>query len=305
MKQYYDIIGDIHGHADALEALLTKLGYIIVNGIYQHEKHKVIFLGDFIDRGTQQREVIEIVKPMIEQGYALSVMGNHEFNAICYATSGKDNQILREHSKKNTEQHQEFLDAYPIASERTVVVEWFKTLPVYIEVDGLRVIHASWNEQSLIEISLLLNDKQCLIDDAYEACSQKGSSAYHAIEVLLKGPEADLPEGVSFKDKDKNIRHNARIKWWIPQHEDKKTRLSFGDDITNEHHIEQTDIDNSYHYATEHPPLFVGHYWLKGDIPEPLADNCACLDYSIAKKGKLVAYLWRGERLLSKNNFEW
>ena len=75
--QYYDIIGDIHGYVDALEALLIKLGYDVSTGVYQHKKQKVIFLGDFIDRGPQQREVIEIVKPMVEQGHALSVMGNH------------------------------------------------------------------------------------------------------------------------------------------------------------------------------------------------------------------------------------
>jgi len=44
--------------------------------------------------------VIDIVKPMIEQGFALSVMGNHEFNAICYATSGQDGQVLRKHTDK-------------------------------------------------------------------------------------------------------------------------------------------------------------------------------------------------------------
>ena len=42
----------------------------------------VIFLGDFIDRGPHQREVIEIDRQMIEAGTAQSVMGNHEFNAI-------------------------------------------------------------------------------------------------------------------------------------------------------------------------------------------------------------------------------
>lgn len=44
MTQYYDIIGDIHGHADALEELLQKLGYEKHKGVYQHSKHKVIFL---------------------------------------------------------------------------------------------------------------------------------------------------------------------------------------------------------------------------------------------------------------------
>ena len=305
IKQYYDIIGDIHGHADALEALLDKLSYALVDGVYQHEINKVIFLGDFIDRGLQQREVIDIVKPMIEQGFALSVMGNHEFNAICYATNGSDGKVLRAHSDKNTEQHQAFLDAYPIATERNEIIDWFKTLPVYIEVDGIRVIHASWNENALVEIASLLNDKQCLLDDAYEACSEKDSNAYLAIETLLKGPEADLPEGVSFKDKGDTKRYAARVKWWADKSSAIKDRLHIGDKVENLHNIDQTIINDSHHYHPDHPPVFVGHYWLNDNVPSPVADNCACLDYSIAKNGKLVAYCWRGEKILKESNFVW
>jgi hypothetical protein len=35
-----------------------------------------------------------------------------------------------------------------------------------------------------------------------------------------------------------------------------------------------------------------------------LADNIACLDYSVAKPGgKLVAYRWDGEKVLNKNKY--
>ena len=47
-------------------------------------------------------------------------------------------------------------------------------------------------------------------------------------------------------------------------------------------------------YDASDKPCFIGHYWLSGD-PEPLAPNVACLDYSVAKNGKLVAYRWSGE----------
>ena len=47
----YDLIGDIHGRAVELEALLIKLSYRRVGAGYRHEKRKVIYLGDFIDRG--------------------------------------------------------------------------------------------------------------------------------------------------------------------------------------------------------------------------------------------------------------
>ena len=55
-------------------------------------------------------------------------------------------------------------------------------------------------------------------------------------------------------------------------------------------------------YNTNAKPCFLGHYWLKGG-PEPLACNVACLDSSVAKEGKLVAYRWQGESMLIKENF--
>lgn len=36
MMQPYDIVGDIHGHADELEALLRRLGYLEIAGRYRH-----------------------------------------------------------------------------------------------------------------------------------------------------------------------------------------------------------------------------------------------------------------------------
>ena len=82
----YDLIGDIHGYADELIHLLDALGYQNSRGAYSHPERKVIFVGDFVDRGPQIREVLEIVRPMMEEGKALAVMGNHELNALAYHT---------------------------------------------------------------------------------------------------------------------------------------------------------------------------------------------------------------------------
>ncbi len=305
MTQYYDIIGDIHGHADQLESLLQKLSYKAKDGIYQHPNHKVIFLGDFIDRGPEQRAVIDIVKPMIEQGFALSVMGNHEFNSICYASTDHSGEPLREHSEKNTAQHIAFLEAYPEREERQRVINWFRTLPVYLELDGLRVIHAFWNEQCLGQLVGMIDEDQCLYSHAYVECSKKDSVAYLAIETLLKGPEVPLPDGVSFKDSDGNERTQARFKWWVPNDKSPKERLHIGKNATNEHKITEMNFDDSLQYDLSHPPLFVGHYWLNHEQPNPLSDNIACVDYSVAKNGKLVAYCWRGEEKLIVDNFIW
>ena len=81
----YDIIGDIHGCAETLKALLHRLGYVNEDLCYKHEDRQVLFLGDFIDGGPLQRETLSIVRRMVENGAAKAVMGNHEFNAIAYA----------------------------------------------------------------------------------------------------------------------------------------------------------------------------------------------------------------------------
>ena len=107
--QGYDVIGDIHGHADALRRLLIKLEYTEVEGAFRHDSRKVIFAGDFVDRGPDQKEVLRIARKMCKAGSASAVLGNHEFNATAWATPNGNGGYLREHSKKNSAQHTEFL----------------------------------------------------------------------------------------------------------------------------------------------------------------------------------------------------
>jgi hypothetical protein len=108
----YDLIGDFHGHADDLVQLLERLGYGKRMGCYNHPDRKVIYLGDFIDPGPKIREVLEIVRPMIEDGQALTIMGNHELNALAYHTADPvaPGEYLRRRIPKNVNQHQKTLD---------------------------------------------------------------------------------------------------------------------------------------------------------------------------------------------------
>lgn len=69
--------------------------------------------------------------------------------------------------------------------------------------------------------------------------------------------------------------------------------------------IEESVIKEAAAYPTTAKPVFVGHYWLSDDQPEILADNVACLDYSVAKGGFLCAYRWQGEQKLKNDHFVW
>jgi len=152
----YDIIGDIHGEAGKLRGLLSTLGYEPgADGVFRNETNTAVFVGDFIDRGSQQWEVYQIVRPMVERGAALAVAGNHEFNAIGYATRHPDGtDYLRPHEEpwgsKNLKQHKDFLDQIPFGSPKhREIIAWFTTLPLFLELDHLRVVHACWHQPSI------------------------------------------------------------------------------------------------------------------------------------------------------------
>lgn len=297
----FDLIGDIHGHADELSQLLELMDYRKEEGVYRHADRKVLFLGDFIDRGPKQRDVIDIVRPMIEQGHALSVMGNHEFNAIAYNTPDGEGGYLRPHSEKNKRQHDAFLTAYPDNEERTDVIDWFKTLPLWLDLESIRVIHACWDAR-LIELFCEYYDQARLTEELLHAASKKGSWEYEAVETLLKGKEVPLPDGLYFEDKDGNRRHNIRIRWWDNVTSYKEACIGPEQAST---HIPDDPIEGDHlvEYAHDLPPVFLGHYWLNPPM-EPLAPNVACLDYSVARPGgRLVAYRWNGEPRLNSNAY--
>jgi len=83
----YDIIGDIHGHADALKALLQQMGYQDSRGAWRHPGRQAIFVGDFIDRGPKQVESVEVVRRMVDANAALAVMGNELRNAMRWCST--------------------------------------------------------------------------------------------------------------------------------------------------------------------------------------------------------------------------
>lgn len=81
----FDIIGDVHGCRDELEALLGELGYVAAgrNGAQVHpEGRRAIFVGDLVDRGPDSPGVLRLVMDMVAAGGALAVPGNHDLKLV-------------------------------------------------------------------------------------------------------------------------------------------------------------------------------------------------------------------------------
>jgi Calcineurin-like phosphoesterase len=201
----YDIIGDIHGYAGQLTRLLTELGYREKDGCFQSER-KVIFLGDFIDKGPAIRQTLEIVRPMVDAGSALAVMGNHEYNAIAYHTPDGRGGYFREHTLKNVKQHEATLESFANAEEQWAeYLRWFTTLPLFLDLHNLRVVHACWNEQAIRDLGGSNRFDRTLLS----LSGIKRDVRQEAVNTLLKGPEIDVPGGLEYDG-----RKEMRVKWW-------------------------------------------------------------------------------------------
>ena len=299
----YDFIGDIHGHADKLVALLTKLGYTLKNDIYHHPERKVLFVGDYIDRGPKIRETLQIVRSMRDAGNAIALMGNHEYNALCFHYPESQGGHLRKHKIKNIIQHYETLKQFQNRqNEYEEYLNWFKSLPLFYETNEFRVVHACWDQSNINLIKSLNLHNNCLNEEAIYESVAEGSQFNMALEETLKGKEIKMPEGITFTDKDGEQRSEIRIKWWEDPIKSNYKQISIEPlESLPETGIDTSLLKNSNYYTENDKPVFFGHYWLKGS-PSIYRENICCLDYSVAKEGKLVAYRFDGENQLNNKN---
>jgi hypothetical protein len=303
----YDLIGDIHGHADELVQLLEKLGYRKEQGVYQHPERQVIFLGDFIDRGPKIRQVLEIVRPMVEEGRARAVMGNHELNALAFHTEDTNHAgtFLRKRTIKNIRQHgQTILQLNDKELEKALT--WFRTLPMWLDLGDVRTVHACWDEQAISNISEAIKQYGGTTPSFLHSACKRGNPLFAAVEVVLKGKEGKLPSGATFQDKDGHVRTEIRTRWYLQPHgHTYRTYALQTDEIVCDIKLDDAVIAASAPYPASAKPVFVGHYWLSALRPEIMAENVACLDFSVAKGGHLCAYRWNGEQKLKNENFVW
>jgi len=294
MKPGYDLIGDIHGQFDLLAASLRALGYEKRGSAFRHpEGRQAVFVGDLVDRGPAQEDVLATVRSMIEAGSARAVMGNHEWNAIGYLNGWR----LR--NEKNTSQHRAFLDQIGCDSPKHKAwVDWLKTLPPFLELDGARVCHAWWSDADIARLRAVCRADGALTEDFLQASCIKGSEARGAMEAVLCGLETTLPDGVKFTCHSGKKRSEVRLRWWAPEADTyRKSAIVPDDDV---HRIPDTPLPDHLRLPRPSVPTFVGHYWASG-VPQVQNDKVAVLDFGAAAGGPLVAYRWDGETELSSH----
>ena len=109
------------------------------------------------------------------------------------------------------------------AADLQSYLSWFRTLPLWLDLDGLRVVHACWDES--------MADKTCqadqirrtgqisgpispITDEFLRSACRKDQPLFGPVETILKGKEAKLPAGLGFHDKDGHFRTSTRVRWY-------------------------------------------------------------------------------------------
>lgn len=301
----FDIIGDLHGCYELTLSLINKLGYKYQNGAYKHpENRQIIFVGDLLNRGTKIVETLNLVKKLIKDGVALSVLGNHEtLLLLAYAEVGKS--IFEQPPPYLNKVHFTSLNAYQDnKAEFFTTLDWLFTLPLALEFENFRVAHAGWRETLIADF--FSKYKNAIIDANFLIKAKTPTTwEYEVREALTQGMRFNFnPEAVK-NLADFKKKRQFRAKFWL---EDPKT---YGDIFFHPFYlppqVANFKLDEEIKaqietYKSEQKNLFVGHYWLSG-TPAILAPNIACVDYSAVKGGPLVAYRYSGEAKLTNANF--
>jgi serine/threonine protein phosphatase 1 len=124
--EYIWAIGDIHGYSTTLTALL--------NRINEFNTKKIIFLGDYIDRGPEPKEVIDII--LDQKTEKVTLMGNHELMFLnCTENEKSSTKALFEWSQNGYETTLRSFNVGDVASLGKDIdpkyIDFIKSLGIY------------------------------------------------------------------------------------------------------------------------------------------------------------------------------
>ncbi len=299
----YDIIGDVHGHASLLKKLLLKLGYVKTNRSYSHPTHKAIFVGDFINRGPEIRKTIRIIKSMVEAGNAFAILGNHEINAIIYHLKDSNGLSLVKQPSKYFLSLFKTLNEYSAGSQEWKEnLRWMRTLPLYLDLGAIRIVHACWSEQAIEVAQSIYKEGRIRKRDFRKIHKKTSQELAKSIWLLTKGVNLKMPGDLKIVSNKGVAPRSIRVRWWEEPIGKTFRYLSFESKFNlPEYTVPQEILPETYPYPDDAPIVFFGHY-CRGKGPFIIEHNVCCVDSCVAGTGKLLAYRWSGEKQLDMNN---
>lgn len=132
------VVGDIHGCLDMLSSLIDKIPW-------RPDKDRLIFLGDFIDRGDDSKGVVDYVLALKRcSPHIRCLMGNHEPVLLDYLSGRAQGLFLSNGGLKT-------LESYLVGKSQkyeTLVpdehISFYRSLESFIELEDFYVVHAGF-----------------------------------------------------------------------------------------------------------------------------------------------------------------
>ncbi len=295
-----DFVGDIHGNAYKLKLLLEKLGYRKIENKWNHPANRqLVILGDFINAGFESKEVLSVLTELWSSRIAHILIGNHEyFLAWNYFKTGKE--VFKKGSPLEKD-YQRFLSEFENQEDLLIrYCEWISSLPIYLEGENFRAVHAYWSKQNeeILKKYRSLKELWSGFDDLKK---KKTKKIKKVINETLSGKMAIFYDSCRMEKPEQ-----YRVKWWKNLY-----GKNLIDGIQTNRPVRCPSVPINARilpdfepYAENEKPVFFGHYWLQ-TLPYLLRNNACCLDFGAAKGGYLTAYRWNGERVLNANNLCW
>lgn len=135
-----DIIGDIHGMYYELIKMINKMGYSVEkNGITHPEGRKLVFLGDYIDRGYDSLKTILLVKLAVESGH-YAIKGNHEEMLLQSIKSNGKSDMVYTKSISSAGTVDKVLRMSD--KDKKDLLDFISSLPSYLTCQGYAFVHA-------------------------------------------------------------------------------------------------------------------------------------------------------------------
>lgn len=301
----YDIIGDVHGHYRLLKKLLLNLGYTKMANGFVHPERKAIFTGDFINRGPEIRKTIRTIRTMVENGNALTIIGNHEVNAILFHLKDKDKKPLLKEPRKNYLALFKTLNEFlPYPEEFKSHLRWMRQLPLYLDLGDIRVVHACWSEEAINVVNERLEEGRLKKRTYREYYKNPKSELARSINVLTKGIDLVMPGDLRVINNKGISPRSFRLSWWEQPEGKTFKEMSFESKYhLPEYTIPKELVPKTHYYSEKEPIVFFGHY-CRGRGPHIVKSNLCCVDSCVTGTKTLTSYSWNGEDALILKNLQ-
>ena len=288
-----DLIGDVHGESEALQALLGHLGYA-PGGNHPGGRHAV-FVGDLCDRGPDSPAVLDLVMDWVQSGRAQCVLGNHELNVLLGEPKHGNGWFFdRNHELANGE----FLHSRAATAERRAAwTAFLASLPLALVREDLRVVHACWDEPALLALGGLLRDGAAY-GDLHAALDARARALLRYSGIAARAAREVQAHRRAFKLRDvaMPLLPACAEEATILQNANPLKVITSGLEGPSERPIwaggrwRMTHRARWWNEYRDAAAVVMGHYWRRDDRAEPAAVT-GDWDYPLGDYG---AYEWMG-----------